>query len=110
VVQCLSFTEQIQNHLQIKINNIYLGSLWDLSEISRAVQGDSDPERWVTQILNKEKEKIKMKKKIQEENFFSCEEKIQSVYEVTNQGEISIKCEHCFPLQVRSKADICCSE
>lgn len=44
---------------QIKINNIYLGSLWDLSEISRAVQGDSDPERWVTQILNKKKEKKK---------------------------------------------------
>lgn len=26
------------------------------------------------------------RKKIQEENFVSCEEKIQSVYEVTNQG------------------------
>lgn len=44
------------------------------------------------------------RKKIQEENFVSCEEKIQSVFEVTNQGEISIKCECCFPLQVRRKA------
>lgn len=75
MVQCLSFIEQIQNHLQIKINNIYWESLWGLSEISCAVQEDSDPEWWVMQILNKEKEKKKKEKKSKKKILFLVKKK-----------------------------------